>query len=123
MNDAEQPAAQVLWLAIACSLLTGAAHLLIKWSADRSQALGWTESSVLWALFVAYALMGVGLLVLLRALRTGALSVVYPILAARYVWIVAVTPLLFASESWNAAKLAGAVVVAAGVALVARAES
>lgn len=119
---AEEISARVLRLAVACSLLTGAAHLLIKWSADRSRALGWTDPGVLLPLTAAYALMGIGLLVLLLALRTGALSMVYPVLSARYVWIVAVAPLLFSTESWNLPKLLGAAVVALGVLTVAHGE-
>lgn len=110
----------VLSLALACSLLTGAAQLALKWGVERSRSLGWTETSVLVALLVAYALLGVGLLVLLLALRAGAVSTVYPVLAARYVWVVGVAPLLFATESWNLYKITGAIVVAVGVAVVAR---
>lgn len=114
---------RVLLLALACSVLIGGAHLLIKWSADLSARLGWLDSSVLVRLVLAYLLMGIGLLLLLLALRTGALSTVYPVIAARYVWLVALSPVLFSTESWNLYKIAGAVLVAIGVSLVASADS
>ena len=114
---------RVLFLALACSVLIGSAHFLIKWSADLSARLGWLDPSVLARLVLAYLLMGVGLLLLLLALRSGALSTVYPVIAARYVWLVALSPVLFSTESWNLYKIIGAVLVAIGVSLVAGADS
>ncbi|MGH9776945.1 MAG: hypothetical protein ACRD5I_00890 [Candidatus Acidiferrales bacterium] len=81
------------------------------------------DSSVLARLVLAYLLMGVGLVLLLLALRTGALSTVYPVIAARYIWLVALSPVLFSTESWNLYKIVGAVLVAIGVSLVASADS
>lgn len=114
---------RVLLLALGCSVLIGGAQWLIKWSADLSARLGWLDSSVLARLGLAYLLMGFGLILLLLALRTGALSTVYPVIAARYVWLVALSPVLFSTESWNLYKIAGAVLVAIGVSLVAGADS
>ena len=114
---------RVLFLALTCSVLIGGAHFLIKWSADLSARLGWLDSSVLARLALAYLLMGVGLVLLLLALRIGALSTVYPVVAARYVWLVALSPVLFSTESWNLYKITGAVLVAIGVSLVAGTDS
>lgn len=114
---------RVLLLALTCSVLIGGAHFLIKWSADLSARLGWLDSSVLARLALAYLLMGVGLVLLLLALRIGALSTVYPVIAARYVWLVALSPVLFSTESWNLYKITGAVLVAIGVSLVAGTDS
>lgn len=114
---------RIVFLALGCSVLIGSAHFLIKWSADLSARLGWLDSSVLARLVLAYLLMGVGLVLLLLALRTGALSTVYPVIAARYIWLVALSPVLFSTESWNLYKIVGAVLVAIGVSLVASADS
>jgi len=110
-----------LLLALLCSLLTGAAQLVVKWGAECLRGHGWLDPSALLLVFLSYVLLGAALVVFLLALRGGALSTVYPVLAARYVWVVVLTPLLFTSESLNFYKLAGAVLVAGGVALVARA--
>lgn len=118
--ESKTPPAALL-LALACSLLTGAAQLVIKIAADRGRALGWTDSSTLLALLAAHLLLGFGFLAFLLALRAGELSTIYPLLAARYVWVVAATPLLFAAESLNALKLAGAALAALGVVMIARA--
>lgn len=122
MPEAEQRTRVVL-LALACSVLIGAAQWVIKWSADLSAKLGWLDPSVLARLALAYLLMGFGLLLLLLALRTGALSTVYPVVAARYIWLVALSPVLFSTESWNVYKIGGAILVAVGVSLVAGADS
>jgi multidrug transporter EmrE-like cation transporter len=110
-----------LLLALACSLLTGAAQLVLKTAAGHGRALGWTHSSTLLDLLAAHALLGFGFLAFLLALRRGELSTIYPVLAARYVWVTAATPLLFSTESLTPTKLVGAVLAAVGVALVARA--
>lgn len=110
-----------LLLALVCSLLTGAAQLGVKWAATIVPQQGWWNSAVLGLLALSYTLLGLGFVAFLLALRNGALSTIYPVLAARYVWVVALTPLLFAGESLNVYKLAGTALAAAGVALVARA--
>jgi len=120
--DSGTPGAALL-LALACSLLTGAAQLLIKAAADRGRAAGWTDASTLGWLLAAHVLLGLGFLAFLLALRRGELSTVYPVLAARYVWVVAATPFLFATESVSPLKLAGAGLAALGVLIVTRAGS
>ncbi|MFQ5778045.1 MAG: hypothetical protein ACE5IP_08555 [Terriglobia bacterium] len=123
MSAEKKTPATAFLLALVCSLVTGAAQLLIKWGVDLSRSQGWTEPAVLLPLLLAYVMLAAGLLVLLLALRTGALSVIYPLIAARYIWVVAVTPLLFTTESWNLYKIAGAGVVALGVIIIAARET
>ncbi len=109
-----------LLLAAACSFLTGAAQLMIKWGVERLRNHGWANPSAFLSFFLAYSLLGLALLLLLLALRGGELSTIYPVLAARYVWVVALTPLLFSTESLNLYKIFGAGLAAVGVFLVAR---
>lgn len=82
--------------------------------------LGWQDLMALLLFFVSYLLLGVALVVFLLALRRGALSTLYPLLAARYIWVVALAPVFFATEQLNVFKIAGATLTAVGVALVAR---
>lgn len=123
MASAPRTPGAALLLALACSLLTGAAQLVLKAAAGYGRALGWTDPSTLLALLAAHALLGLGFLAFLLALRAGELSTVYPLLAARYVWVVAATPLLFSSESVNSLKLAGAALATMGVVIIARART
>lgn len=107
-------------LAVACSLQTGAAQLLFKGGMERVQGHGWGDPLGVFWLLAAYGLLGLALMVFVAALRGAALTAVYPVLAARYVWVVAVSPLLFPSESFTSLKIAGAVLAAVGIGLVAR---
>ncbi len=102
-------------LAFICSLLTGSAQLTIKWAADRLQIQGWRDPELLLAFVVAYGMLGLALIVLLLALEERELSTIYPLLAARYVWVVTLTPIIFPTESLNAYKITGASLAAAGV--------
>jgi len=111
---------RALLLALACSLLTGAAQLVIKAAADRGRLFGWLAPETLLALLAAHVLLGLGFLAFLLALRRGELSTIYPVLAARYVWVVAATPFFFSAELLNPLKMAGAALAALGVVLVAR---
>lgn len=114
--------ATALLLALVSSVLTGTAQLIAKAGADRIHRLQtWQDAPALGLLFASYVVLGFAFLAFLLALRRGALSILYPVLAARYVWVVMVTPLFFATEVLNLYKIAGAVLTAAGVALVARA--
>lgn len=115
----ETPKSAVL-LAFLCSFLIGAAQLTIKWGADRFRNYGWSDPPAFMSLLLAYSMFGIGFLIFLRALRCGELSTIYPVLAARYIWVVAVTPLLFSTESLNLYKMAGVGLAAVGVAIVAR---
>lgn len=110
-----------LLLAVVCSILVGGAQLIVKWGVERVRSYGWTDTSGLLLLLLSYAILGLGLVVLLLALRSGELSTVYPVLASRYVWVVALTPVLFPTESLNSYKIVGAVVAAVGVAVIGRA--
>ena len=110
-----------LLLAVACSVLVGASQLIVKWGVDRYRYFGWGDIPSLSAIVSSYAILGAGLLVLLLALRSGELSTIYPVLAARYVWVTALTPLLFPAESLNTFKIVGVVLAAVGVSIIGRA--
>lgn len=107
-------------LGLACSVLTGLAQLGLKWGANRLPTSGLLDTGTLSLIFFSYLLFGVGLVFFLLALRRGELTTVYPLLAARYVWVVAVTPLAFPADVLNLYKLLGAALAALGVFAVAR---
>jgi drug/metabolite transporter (DMT)-like permease len=121
MSAPVKTSARAVLLAVVVSLLVGSGHLLVKAGAERLRLLGWTDPPGLLLLAGSYALLGLAFVLFVVALRQGELSTIYPILSARYLWVVAATPWLFASESVNLYKLAGAALAALGVVLVARA--
>lgn len=96
---------------------------MIKFGIERARQYDWTDPQALLLFLMAYCLLGIGLVLLLLALREGELSTIYPVLATRYIWVVAVTPLLFANETFNLFKLTGAAIAAVGVGIITRMES
>lgn len=109
-----------LLLALACSVLIGIAQFGLKWSANRLRTDGLFDPQVLALIFLSHLVLGAGLLVYLLALRHGELSTIYPVLAARYIWIVLLSAVFFPAEALNLYKIAGAGLAAVGVAVVAR---
>ncbi len=109
-----------LLLALVCSVLTGAAQLTFKGSANLLRAGGLFDVRGWGLLAGSYLMLAVGLLFFLLALRRGELSTIYPLLAARYVWVVILAPVFFAADSVNLYKILGASLAAVGVVLVAR---
>ncbi len=110
---------------VGCGTVLGAAaQILIKSGAG---ALGTHASLVdtamgmvtIPSLFFGYALYGLYTVVLILALRHGELSVLYPVIALTFVWVTIASVVVF-HEQMNAAKLAGIVVIMAGVAVLGR---
>jgi drug/metabolite transporter (DMT)-like permease len=110
-----------LLLGLGASGLVGAAQLVLKAVADGAQQQGWFDPGVLGLGFLGYGLLGVGFILFFLALRIGEVSTLYPVLAARYVWVLIAAPFFFPAESVNLLKLVGAVLAAVGVVIVARA--
>jgi drug/metabolite transporter (DMT)-like permease len=68
-------------------------------------------------LIAGLAVYGIGAVLMIVALQHGELSVLYPLISLNYVWVAIVAVLLF-NESMNPAKIAGIVVIMAGVAIL-----
>ncbi len=73
-------------------------------------------------LVAGYALYGISTVLLVIALRHGELSLLYPVIALTYVWVAILSVLVF-HEVLNPLRIAGVVVIVAGVALLGRAGS
>jgi drug/metabolite transporter (DMT)-like permease len=68
-------------------------------------------------LIAGLAVYGIGAVIMIIALQHGELSVLYPLISLNYVWVAIVAVLLF-NESMNPAKIAGIVVIMAGVGIL-----
>ncbi len=66
---------------------------------------------------------GIGLLFMLKALRRGELTVVYPILATSFIWVSLASPLFFPTDFMTMQKWIGIFIVSAGVSLVGKGRS
>ncbi len=60
----------------------------------------------------------IGLLFMIKALRRGELSVVYPVLATSFIWVSVLSPLFFNTDFMTAEKWAGVVIIVLGVSFV-----
>ena len=70
-------------------------------------------------LLMGYGLLGINTLLLSVALKNAELSVLYPIIALSYVWVMIASVVIF-GETLNPFKLAGVAVIVTGVALLGR---
>lgn len=70
-------------------------------------------------LFCGYSLYGMSTLLLVLALKDGELSLLYPVIALTYVWVTGLSFLIF-HDSVNPSKLAGIVIIVAGVTVLGR---
>jgi drug/metabolite transporter (DMT)-like permease len=68
-------------------------------------------------LIAGLAVYGIGAMVMIVALQHGELSVLYPLISLNYVWVAIIAVLLF-NESMNPWKIAGIVVIMAGVGIL-----
>ncbi|MFB3826676.1 MAG: EamA family transporter [Bryobacteraceae bacterium] len=70
-------------------------------------------------LFTGYALYALSTLLLILALKDGELSLLYPVIALTYVWVTALSFILF-RETVNPHKIAGIAIIVAGVVVLGR---
>jgi multidrug transporter EmrE-like cation transporter len=114
-----------LALVCVCTVFGAAAQLLMKTGTQASSAPDGAIELFLFALtnprlFAGYALYGLSTILLTLALKYGELSLVYPVIALTYVWVTALSVLVF-GESVNPWKLAGLATVVIGVAVLGKA--
>jgi len=105
-------------IVICCTLLVAIAQYLIKLGANR---LGHADLAgtlvgifTIPPLFAGYCLYGVFTVLFVYALRHGELSILYPLIALGYVWVT-ITAVFAFHEPMTAVKLAGLVLIVAGV--------
>lgn len=80
------------------------------------------EMVTCWPLLGGYILYGLSTVLLVLSLRKAELSLMYPIIALTYVWVMGLSAFIF-GESLNGFKIAGVMIIMAGVAVLGRGES
>ncbi|MGO9240794.1 MAG: DMT family transporter [Bryobacteraceae bacterium] len=113
---------QSLTLVFLCTLFGVAAQFLIKTSTTHamfsaSGRLSLTALLTNYPLWAGLTCYGASTLLLILALRDGELSLLYPVISLTYVWVVALSALVF-HESLNAGKVVGVALICSGVALL-----
>ena len=100
------------------SLLLSGAQLLLK-KASETFALS-IEGIFQLELILGVGLLGITAVLFIIALRGGELTVLYPLMAASYVWVAIASPFFFPTDSLNAVKIVGIGSVIFGVYSIAR---
>ena len=106
-------------LVFVCTILGAAAQMLMKIGLGHLSHPGLMGYMTSLPLLGGYSLYGLNTVLMVFALRDGELSILYPIIALTYVWVMILSAVFF-HESMNPFKLAGVAVVVAGVAVLGR---
>lgn len=102
------------------TLLSATAQYLIKTGANRigaNPALPDLITNI--PLLAGLVLYGLGAVMMVLALRHGELSVLYPMISLSYVWV-AIISVVFFHEQMNLPRVAGIIVIMAGVGILGR---
>lgn len=112
---------QAILIVLFCTLLGAAAQYLIKLGANHLSHAGLAATLIgiftIPPLFAGYCLYAVFTVLFVYALRNGELSILYPLIALSYVWVT-ITAVIAFHETMNPLKVAGLVVIVAGVAVL-----
>jgi multidrug transporter EmrE-like cation transporter len=106
-----------------CTIFGAAAQVLIKSGANTlryptfQQTLLAAITNV--PLVAGYGLYGISTMLLILALKRGQLSILYPVIALTYVWVTALSVMIF-NETMNVFKLVGVALIVCGVAVLGR---
>ena len=107
-------------LVVLFTLLSAAAQYLIKTGANRigpHPAVMELITNI--PLLAGLVLYGLGAMLMVLALRHGELSVLYPMISLSYVWV-AIISVVFFHEQMNGPRIAGIIVIMAGVGVLGR---
>jgi uncharacterized membrane protein len=104
-------------LVLLSTLITSSGQIFLKTGASR---LNWNLSEQLtnFPLFTGWILYIIGAVMLIIALKYGDLSLLYPIYSLNFVWVSIMSPHFFPTDSMNAIKWAGVLIVMIGVSCV-----
>jgi multidrug transporter EmrE-like cation transporter len=117
-----------VYLVLGCTVFAAAAQVLMKFGAmhtmpamhisDPDSVMGFLRALAgNWQLLLGYTMHACNAFLLILALRDGELSMLYPIIALTYVWVILLS-MYFFHDQLNVWKCGGIVLVMAGVALL-----
>lgn len=107
-------------LVLCCAILACGAQILLKHGANELSLARMMAGKLPLAVFLGYGLYGISAVLLILALKRGELSILYPILATTYIWIVLLSPIFFPTDNWTRAKFVGVFLISAGVWMIGR---
>ncbi|MBI2666205.1 EamA family transporter [Candidatus Woesearchaeota archaeon] len=110
MHSVTGTSKKAIVLAIICTLFTSLGQLSWKLGVGKIDFAHW-QTLLNFFFLLGFFLYGLGFLLLVRALKEGELTVVFPIVATSYVWVSLFSPLLFPSDHMNLLKWIGVGVI------------
>ena len=107
-------------LVLGCTVLGAAAQVLMKMGGNAlPQGASVFQMLTCLPLLAGLGVYGISTILLILALRNSELSLMYPIIALTYVWVMILSVVIF-HETLNAPKVLGVLVIVAGVAVLGR---
>ena len=102
-------------LVLCCTVLGSAAQILQKMGSQYLSLYGYASLLSNYWLLGGYVCLAGSTLLLIIALKNGDLSVLYPIIATTYIWVILLSPVFFSTDSVNGLKLCGVACIVFGV--------
>jgi undecaprenyl phosphate-alpha-L-ara4N flippase subunit ArnE len=107
----------MLFIAVA-ALFASAGQVFYKFAANRTaDVITFIANPFVYLGLFSY---GVGLIFMLKAIRRGELTVIYPIMATSFIWVSLASPIFFKTDFMTLQKWIGIFVIIAGVTLLER---
>ena len=100
------------------ALFASAGQIFYKYAANATQDIVTFVMNPF--IYLGILFYGAGLVLMLKAMRRGELTVIYPILATSFIWVSLLSPLLFETDFMNLQKWIGVAVIVLGVTFVGR---
>lgn len=117
---AKKTPAWAIWLIILATVIISIAQVFWKIGAPQLE-FDIMKLLTNWGVIVGFLLYGIASALLVKSLKHGELSTLYPFIALSYVWVTFLSYYFF-SESINAFKLLGVGVIIIGVSMIGRGE-
>jgi len=107
-----------IWLVLSCAFLGSLGQLLFKLGSKSVSfdILSWITN---WQVIGGMALYGISAILFITALKYGSLSILYPVIATTYLWVI-IFSVLFLGESFSPIKWLGIALIISGIILIVR---
>ena len=105
-------------LIIATTIFVTIAQYFFKIAAELTYVFTYPEILSLWPLLAGFVSYGIGAVLMIAGFKGGEVTVLYPIVATSYVWVVLMAAFVF-GESLTALKIIGSLVLVLGISFVA----
>lgn len=113
----DKTSSTAIFLIILCTFFTSIGQLLWKKGLVGLNFNDWF-SFFNWFIILGFISYGFGFILMLLALKSGELSVLYPIIATSFIWISIFSPIFFPSDAMNLWKWAGVILIIISVSLL-----